>query len=59
VRAMSGARDAAKKGLELGVAAIRHTGWWLHWQTGGRAYREAAELAPLPRRTAAVERKAA
>ena len=56
---MSGARVAATKGLHLGLAAIRHTGWWLHWQTGGRVYREAAELAPLPRRTAAVERKAA
>jgi len=56
---MSGARVAATKGLHLGLAAIRHTGWWLHWQTGGRAYREVAELARLPRRTAAVERKAA
>jgi hypothetical protein len=56
---MSGAREAATKRLELGLTAIRHTGWWLRWQTGGRAYREVAELAPLPRRTATVERPAA
>jgi hypothetical protein len=56
---MSGAREAVKKGLELGVAAIRHTGWWLHWQSGGRACRAAAELGPLPPRTPSVERRAA
>jgi hypothetical protein len=56
---MGDPRDAAKKGLELGLAAIRHTGWWLHWQSGGSAYREVAELGPLPARTAAVERPAA
>ena len=56
---MSGAREAATKGLEFGLAAIRHTGWWLHSQAGGRAYREVAELAPLPARTAPAERPAA
>jgi hypothetical protein len=56
---MSGIRVAATKGLHLGLAAIRHTGWWLHWQAGGRADREVTELAPLPRRTAAAEPPAA
>jgi hypothetical protein len=56
---MSGAREAAKKGLDLGLAAIRHTGWWLRWQTGRGACREVTELEPLPPRTADVDRSAA
>ena len=56
---MSGPRDAAKKGLDLGLAAIRHTGWWLRWQTDRGAFREVTELGPLPARTADVERRAA
>jgi hypothetical protein len=56
---MSDAREAAKKGLHLGLAAIRHTGWWLRWQTDGQACREVTELGPLPTRTADVERPAA
>jgi hypothetical protein len=55
---MSGARDAATKGLHLGLAALRHTGWWLRWQTDRNACREVAELGVLPPRTARVERPA-
>jgi hypothetical protein len=56
---MTGAREAAKNGLHLGLAAIRHTGWWLRWQTDHRACREGTELGLLPPRTADVERPAA
>ena len=56
---MSGARDAGKKGLELGLAAIRHTGWWLQWQTNRHAFREVAELELLRPPAAAAERPAA
>ncbi len=38
---MSSAREAARKGLDIGLAAIRHTGWWLQWQTNRTACREA------------------
>jgi hypothetical protein len=37
---MSGAREAAKKGLHFGLAFVRHTGWWLQWQTDRRTCRE-------------------
>jgi hypothetical protein len=56
---MSGPRDAAKKGLDFGLAAIRHTGWWLRWQTDRGTCREVTELGLLPARTAEVERPAA
>ena len=55
---MSGPRDAAK-GLDLGLAEIRHTGWWLRWQTDRGAHREVRELGLLRARTADVERRAA
>jgi hypothetical protein len=45
---MSGVRDAANKGLGLGVAAIRHAGWWLRWQADRRGCREVAVLVPPP-----------
>lgn len=35
-------------GLDLGMAAIRHSGWWLRWQTDRHACREAAVLAAPP-----------
>jgi hypothetical protein len=41
---MSGAREAAIKGLGLGLAALLHAGWWLEWQTRtepGRGCRKA------------------
>ena len=41
---MDVAREAAKKGLNLGVSAIRHAGWWLQWQTDRHASRDAPEL---------------
>jgi hypothetical protein len=56
---MSGARQAAKKGLHLGLAAIRHTGWWLRWQTDRRICREVTELGLLSPRTPDAERPAA
>jgi hypothetical protein len=56
---MSGAREAAKKGLEACLAAVGHTGWWLRWHTDRRAWREVQELGPRPPRTAGVERPAA
>jgi hypothetical protein len=56
---MGGAREAAMKGLHLGLAAIRHTGWWLRWHTDRRACREVAELGLLRPRMANVERPAA
>ena len=56
---MSGPRDAAKKGLDVGLAAIRHAGWWLRWQTDRGSSREGTELGLLPARTARVERPAA
>jgi hypothetical protein len=37
---MSEALGAARKALDLGAAAIRHTGWWLRWQTDRHACRE-------------------
>jgi hypothetical protein len=56
---MSGARATAKKELHLGLAAIRHTGWWLRWQTDRRTCREVTELGLLPPRAADAERPAA
>ena len=56
---MSGARQAAKQGLHVGVGAIRHTGWWLRWQTDRGGCHEVRELGPLPPRTAHVEGPAA
>jgi hypothetical protein len=56
---MNGAHEAAKKGLEVGLAALRHAGWWLRWHTDRRASREAAELGALLPPTASVERPAA
>jgi hypothetical protein len=44
---MSGAREAVKKGLDLGAAAIRHAGWWLRWQMDRQDCREVADLVPL------------
>jgi hypothetical protein len=37
-------RGAAKKGFDLGVATIRHAGWWLWWHTDRHASREITEL---------------
>ncbi|HMJ95618.1 MAG TPA: hypothetical protein VK486_07185 [Thermoleophilaceae bacterium] len=56
---MSEAREAARKGLEAGLAAIRHTGWWLQWQTNRNACREAAELGLLHPPAVPAERPAA
>jgi hypothetical protein len=56
---MSSAPEVAKKGLHLGLAAIRHAGWWLHWQTDRHASREVTELGLLPPRTVEAERPAA
>ncbi|HEX6583880.1 MAG TPA: hypothetical protein VF056_09760 [Thermoleophilaceae bacterium] len=56
---MSGAPEAAKKGLHLGLAAITHVGWWLQWQADGHASREVTELGQLPPRTVQAERPAA
>jgi hypothetical protein len=56
---MSGAREAAKKGLKLGVAVLGHASWWFRWQTARHASREAAQLVPLPARAADAERRAA
>jgi hypothetical protein len=44
---MSGAREAARKGLDLGVGAIRHAAWWLRWQMDRQDCREVTELVPL------------
>jgi hypothetical protein len=56
---MSGARELAMKGLSLGLAAARHTGWWLRWQTDRHASRELAELKAFAPRAAEPERRAA
>jgi hypothetical protein len=56
---MSGARGAAKKGVHLSLGAIRHTGWWLRWQTDRRAYREVTELGLLRPRVVDAERPTA
>ena len=58
---MSSAQELAKKGLDLGLAAIRHTGWWLQWQTDCHACRELTELELLQPQSAATaaERSAA
>jgi hypothetical protein len=57
---MSSAQELAKKGLDLGLAAIRHTGWWLHWHTDRHACRELTEFAPLqPQAAPSAERTAA
>jgi hypothetical protein len=56
---MSGAREAAKQGLGLGVAAVGHAGWWFRWQTNRHACREVGQLRPLPARAAEAERPAA
>jgi hypothetical protein len=44
---MSSAGEAARKGLDLGVGAIRHAAWWLRWQMDRQACREVTELVPL------------
>jgi hypothetical protein len=56
---MSGAREAAKKGLEVGLAAVRHAGWWLSWHTDRRGCRELMELGARPPRSTSMEREAA
>ena len=56
---MSSAQELAKKGLDLGLATIAHTGWWLQWHTNRHAYRQVAGLAPLQPQPAAAERPAA
>ncbi len=56
---MSGPREAGKKGLEYGLAAMRHAGWWLQWQTNRHAWREVAELEQLRPPAAGAERPAA
>jgi hypothetical protein len=56
---MNGAQEVVEKGLRLGLAVIRHTGWWLRWHTDRQASRETAELGLLPPRTADAERRAA
>jgi len=44
---MRGGREAAKDGLDLGVAAIAHAAWWLRWQMDRQDCRELSELVPL------------
>jgi hypothetical protein len=44
---MSGAHEVARKGLDLGVAAVRHAGWWLRWQMHRHDCRDVTELVPL------------
>ncbi len=56
---MSGTPEVAKKGLHLGLAAIRHVGWWLQWQTDRHASREVTELGQLSPRVVEAERPAA
>jgi hypothetical protein len=56
---MSGVREVARKGLNLGAAAIRHAAWWLRWQAHRQASRELTELGPLTATAADVERPAA
>jgi hypothetical protein len=56
---MSGAREAATKGLHLGLATVRHAGWWLRWHTDGNASREITELGRLTPRTANAQRPVA
>jgi hypothetical protein len=56
---MSGAREAAKKGLGLSVAAVAHARWWFRWQTDRHAHREVAQLGLLPPRTGDAQRGAA
>ena len=56
---MDEAREAAKKGLDLGVAALRHASWWLQWQTDRHACREAVDLSLLRSTATASERPAA
>jgi hypothetical protein len=56
---MSGMRDAARKGLDAGLSAVRHAGWWLRWQTDRHACREAAELELRLPRPAGAEHPAA
>jgi hypothetical protein len=56
---MDEAREAAKKGLNLGVAVLRHAGWWLRWQTDRHACREAVDLGLLRSTAAASEQRAA
>jgi hypothetical protein len=55
---MSGAQELAKKGLDLGLAAITHTGWWLQWHTDRHACRELTELAPLQPQAASASASA-
>ena len=45
---MDEAREAAKNGLNLTVAALKHASWWLQWQTNRHACRETVDL-ELPR----------
>ena len=58
---MSSAQELAKKGLDLGLAAITHAGWWLQWHTDRHACRELTEFAPLQPQAApaSAERPAA
>lgn len=58
---MSSAQELAKKGLDLGLAAITHTGWWLQWHTDRHACRELNEFASLQAQAAlaSAERPAA
>jgi hypothetical protein len=56
---MNDAREAAKKGLDLCLAAVRHAGWWLQWHTDRHACREATELGLLNPTAAGAERPAA
>jgi hypothetical protein len=57
--AMNEARDAARKGLDAALAAIKHTGWWLQWHTDRHACREATALGLLQPPAAPAERPAA
>jgi hypothetical protein len=56
---MSGPGEAFTKGLQLALAAMSHTGWWLQWQAGRQPCREVAKLGPLTARGAEAERRAA
>jgi hypothetical protein len=56
---MDGAREVATKGLNLSLAAIRHTGWWLRWHTARQGTREVTELGLLAAKPAGAQRPAA
>jgi hypothetical protein len=56
---MQGVEEAARKGLDASLAAVRHAAWWLRWQTDRHACREVADLQLLAPRPANVQRPVA